>query len=102
MQSIVSVNSSESIYWKELESLQLKLLISVMRTDKTRKSIKEMIMDELKYATQHEDEVGLFKREWLYLVQKLQDKLEGKRVRNREEIEHLIKVLSNSIKREMA
>lgn len=97
----VTIKATENIYWKQLEPGQLQILASVMRTHKTRESIKSMIVDELKYATQHEDEVGMFDYEWMYVIDRLNEKLLAKRIKNRDEIEHLVKVLTTFIKKEI-
>lgn len=94
-----AVVSSDEICWKKLEPLQLKIISNVMRNYKTRASIKEMITDEIKYASEHKDEVGMFRYEWQYVVDRLTEKLQAKRIQNREEIEHLIKILTIFIKK---
>lgn len=50
--TVTNNNKDCNIYWKELEPVQLKIMLSVMKGHKTRSSIKEMIVDELKYANE--------------------------------------------------
>lgn len=93
--------NNEPIFWKEFEAKQAKLVQSIVSRFKTRNSIKELIVDELKYAQEKKDTIGLYKREWEFVLNCLKEKVEQKGIRNREEIDYLIRILSRSIKMDM-
>lgn len=96
----VKVNS-ETIHWKELEEGQMKLIKSIVSRFRTRSAAKEMVVDEVSYALENKDIVGLYKREWKFIVEALKQKFDKKGTRNKEEIEYLIRVLERDIAMEM-
>lgn len=99
---IHSLNTNlEPVFWKELESSQLKLVQSIVSRFRTRSSVKEMVLDEVRYASEKKDSVGLYKREWKFVVEALQQKYETKGARNKEEIEYLLRVLNRAIAMDM-
>lgn len=91
----------EPVFWKELEPAQLKLVQSIVSRFRTRSSVKEMVLDEVRYASEKKDSVGLYKREWKFVVEALQQKFETKGARNKEEIEYLLRVLNRAIAMDM-
>lgn len=93
--------NNEPIFWKEFEAKQAKLIQTIVSRFKTRNSIKELVVDELKYAQEKKDNIGLYKREWEFVLNCLKEKVEQKGIRNREEIDYLIRTLSRSIKMDM-
>jgi hypothetical protein len=99
---IHSLNTNcDPVFWKELEPKQLKLVQSIVSRFRTRSSVKEMVLDEVKYASEKKDSVGLYKREWKFVVEALQQKYETKGARNKEEIEYLLRVLNRAISMDM-
>lgn len=52
---------------------------------------KESIIDEVIYAASADDgNVQLYAIEWLYIIDALKDKLKGKRIQDREELDDLL------------
>lgn len=99
---IHSLNTNlEPVFWKELEQAHLKLVQSIVTRFRTRSSVKEMVLDEVRYASEKKDSVGLYKREWKFVVEVLQQKYETKGARNKEELEYLIRVLKRAISMDM-
>ena len=99
---IHSLNTNrEPVFWKELEPTHLKLVQSIVSRFRTRSSVKEMVLDEVRYASEKKDSVGLYKREWKFVVDVLQQKYETKGARNKEEIEYLLRVLNRAISMDM-
>lgn len=93
--------STQTTYYKVLETSQVKLINSIVRRVKTRSSIKEMITTEMSYAADNKDSVGLYDYEWDFVVKSLTEKVEAKGTRNKDEINHLIKILKIFIKKEI-
>lgn len=87
----VSVSNVVSgVIWNRFSAKQLTLLIRLIQKSKYRTERKELLIDELSYSKENEDETGLYPREWGYLVEEISKKLAAKGTRNRSELEDIL------------
>jgi hypothetical protein len=82
----------------ELDSKQIKLIQSIISRYKTRSSVKELILDEVKYAQEKKDTVRLYLSEWEYILERLTEKSQMKGTRNKEGILDLADVIEKFIR----
>jgi predicted metal-dependent hydrolase len=82
----------------ELDSKQIKLIQSIISRFKTRSSVKELILDEVKYAQEEKDSVRLYLREWEFTLERLNEKAQMKGTRNKEGILDLADVIEKFIR----
>lgn len=84
----------------ELEAPQVKMIQSIISRFKTRSSVKELILDEVKYAQEKKDSVRLYLREWEFTLERLNEKAQMKGTRNKEGILDLADVIEKFIRKE--
>ena len=84
----------------ELDSKQIKLIQSIISRFKTRSSVKELILDEVKYAQEKKDSVLLYLSEWEFTLERLNEKAQMKGTRNKEGILDLANVIEKFVRLE--
>lgn len=82
----------------ELKPSQLKMIQSIISRFKTRSSIKELILDEVKYAQAEKESVRLYLSEWEFTLERLNEKAQMKGARNKEGILDLADIIEKFIR----
>jgi len=101
----ICICTGDTTYWREVPLEDIDIIRKIVsRTKVTAKvaPIKELVLDELQYVAETKDEeVGLYEREWRFIVETLEQKASAKGTRNKERISDLAYDLSKYIKKEM-